>query len=111
MRDSSGKFLPGQSGNPDGRPRGAVSKLTRLAQALTEPNAEKIINRALLEASFLHDPKFVLFFMERIWPRPQRVDDALIERMEDLERRVMSLEGQGKSGSQGNHSGLNKNDG
>jgi hypothetical protein len=78
MRDSSGKFLPGQSGNPRGRPKGALSKTTQLAKALTEPKAEVIIKRALTEATVLWDQKFVLFFMERIWPRPQRGDDALM---------------------------------
>jgi hypothetical protein len=91
MRDSSGRFTPGQSGNPAGRPRGALSKLTRLANALTEPHAEKIINRALVEALILKDPRFVLFFMERIMPRPQRGDDTLLERLDDLERRVEEL--------------------
>lgn len=97
MRDSSGRFTPGQSGNPDGRPRGALSKLTRLAKALTDPHAETIINRALTEATLLKDPRFVLFFMERIWPRPQSIDDGLMERLEDLERRVKALEEQVKS--------------
>lgn len=92
MRDSSGRFTPGQSGNPDGRPKGALSKLTRLAKALTEPQAQAIIDRALTEATLLQDHKFVLFFMERIWPRPQRADDGLMERLEDLERRVEALE-------------------
>jgi hypothetical protein len=101
MRDSSGRFTPGQSGNPAGRPRGAVSKLTLLAKALTEPQAEKIINRALIEATILKDPKFVLFFMERIWPRTQPVDDGQAERLEDLERRVKAMEGQVKSANCG----------
>jgi hypothetical protein len=92
MRDSSGKFTPGQSGNPAGRPRGALSKLTRLAQALTEPKAQQIIDRALVEATVLWERKFVLFFMERIWPRSQPGDDGLMERLEDLERRVTALE-------------------
>ena len=80
-----------------GRPRGALSKLTGLAKALTEPQAEKIINRALIEATVLKDPRFVLFFMERIWPRAQPIDDGHMERLEDLERRVKDLEEQGKS--------------
>jgi hypothetical protein len=92
MRDSNGRFTPGQSGNPTGRPRGAVSKLTRLAQALTEPYAETIINRALTEATLLKERKFVLFFMEWIWPRPQSMDDGQAERLEDLERRILALE-------------------
>lgn len=96
-RDSSGRFTLGQSGNPAGRPRGALSKLTRLAQALTESKAQQIIDRALAEATILHERKFVLFFMERIWPRSQSLDDSQMEHLEDLERRVTALEEQAKS--------------
>jgi hypothetical protein len=91
-RDSSGRFTPGTSGNPTGRPRGSLGKLTLLAKALTEPKAQQIIDRALVEATFLKDPRFVLFFMERIWPRSQSVDEGLLERLADLERRITTLE-------------------
>ena len=91
-RDSSGRFTPGQSGNPAGRPRGALSKLTRLAKALTEPQAEAIINRALVEATVLKDSRFVLFFMERIWPKTREADQDFEGRMTDLEQRVKTLE-------------------
>jgi Family of unknown function (DUF5681) len=96
-RDSSGRFTPGTSGNPAGRPKGSLSKLTSLAKALTEPQAKAIIKRALTEATVLWDQKFVLFFMERMWPRSQTIDDGHMERLEDLERRVIALEEQAKS--------------
>lgn len=91
-RDSSGRFTHGQSGNPSGRPKGSLGRLTSLAKALTEPQTEAIIKRALTEATVLWDQKFVLFFMERIWPRSQPIDDGFIDRLEDLERRVREME-------------------
>jgi len=93
-RDSTGRFTPGTSGNPDGRPKGSLGKLTSLAKALTEPQAEAIITRALLEATRLKEPRFVLFFMERIWPRSREADQDLEEHMADLEQRVKALEEQ-----------------
>ena len=96
-RDTSGRFTPGQSGNPAGRPKGSLGKLTLLAKTLTEPKAEAIINRALAVATILQDPRFLLFFMERIWPRSQSLDDNQMERLEALERRVMALEKYEKS--------------
>jgi hypothetical protein len=95
-RDSSGKFTHGQSGNPVDRPRGALSKLTRLAQALTEPKAQQIIDRTLVEATVLKGRKFVLFSMERVWPQSQSLDDGQIGRLEDLRSRAMALEKQAK---------------
>jgi hypothetical protein len=35
-RDEKGKFLPGQSGNPDGRPEGTLSLTSMLRKALEE---------------------------------------------------------------------------
>jgi hypothetical protein len=97
-RDSTGRFTPGTSGNPDGRPKGSLSKLTLLAKSLAEPKAEAIVNRALIEATVLKDPRFVLFFMERIWPRSREADQDLEERMADLEQRIKALEEQAKTG-------------
>jgi hypothetical protein len=78
-------------------PPWAVDKLNRLAHALIEPQAERIIDRALTEATVLKDQRFPTLFMEQIWPRSKSGDDGLMERLEDLERRVMGLEEQVKS--------------
>jgi hypothetical protein len=50
MRDSSGRFIPGQSGNPEGRPKGALSKTTILAKSLVEGQADALIDRAIKNA-------------------------------------------------------------
>ncbi|MBU4525200.1 MAG: hypothetical protein KUA37_07155 [Desulfomicrobium sp.] len=50
-RDQAGKFIKGQSGNPTGKPKGALHKATRAALALMEGQLEEltqvVINAAL----------------------------------------------------------------
>lgn len=40
-------FVPGQSGNPGGRPKGSRNRATLLAQALLNDTAEELIRKAL----------------------------------------------------------------
>ena len=58
----SGAFKPGQSGNPDGRPKGAVNKVTRqfkeLMQKLIDDNADNI--QSWIERVAKDDPKGAL---------------------------------------------------
>ena len=51
-RDTSGRFLPGYSGNPQGRPKGSISFRTRLRRQLKEnPQVmADIIRRLLLDS-------------------------------------------------------------
>ena len=46
-KKQGGKFKPGQSGNPKGRPRGARNKATMAAQAILDDQAEKITKKAV----------------------------------------------------------------
>lgn len=50
-RDQAGRFVPGQSGNPTGKPKGTLHKATRAALALMEGQLEEltqvVINAAL----------------------------------------------------------------
>ena len=45
-----GRFVPGHSGNPNGRPIGARSKSTLFAQALLDGQAEKLVQTAIQKA-------------------------------------------------------------
>ena len=51
MRDAAGRWQPGVSGNPAGRPRGARNQATLMAEALLDAAAgiltQKVIERAL----------------------------------------------------------------
>lgn len=50
-RDQAGRFVPGQSGNPKGKPKGTLHKATRAALAMMEGQLEAltqtVINAAL----------------------------------------------------------------
>lgn len=46
-RDRAGHFMPGVSGNPNGRPKGSRNKTTLLVEALLEDEAESL-TRALI---------------------------------------------------------------
>lgn len=63
------KYQPGQSGNPRGRPRGAISKRTQLAK-LFEPHAEELIERAVQLAKD-GDMNALRLCLERILPKPR----------------------------------------
>ena len=41
------KFKPGQSGNPSGRPKGALNKATLATQALLDGKAEALTRKAV----------------------------------------------------------------
>ncbi len=62
-------FKPGASGNPNGRPKGAISKRTQLAKLL-EPHAEELINKAV-ELAKAGDIQALRFCLERLIPKPK----------------------------------------
>jgi uncharacterized protein DUF5681 len=45
-----GRFQPGQSGNPAGRPKGALNEATRLVQALMAGDAEAVFSTVIDKA-------------------------------------------------------------
>jgi len=78
------KWKPGQSGNPDGRPKGVPDKRTKL-RALLDPHAEELIAKAVEKALAGEDAALRLC-IERLIPPYKGVSPAVIlEAMKDAE--------------------------
>ena len=69
------KFRKGESGNPKGRPKGALNAIrAAMRQRLTE-NAESLFN-AGLELALAGDVRMLAFFLDRIIPAIEDSDGA-----------------------------------
>src|SRR5262249_10795753 len=64
------RFLPGRSGNPAGRPKGARCKATMLAEQLLDGQAEALVQKAV-ELALAGDGVALRLCVERIIP-PRR---------------------------------------
>jgi len=62
-----GKFQTGQSGNPGGRPKGALNKTTLASQALLEGEAEALTRKAV-ELAKGGNPVALRLCLERLLP-------------------------------------------
>ena len=72
-------FQPGQSGNPNGRPKGSRNKTTLLAEALLAGEAEAI-TRKLIEKALDGDGAALRLSLERLAPpRQQHYTDVDLE--------------------------------
>jgi hypothetical protein len=60
-------FQPGQSGNPNGRPKGVIDKRAEL-RGLLEPHAKEIVEK-LIECAKDGDPTALRLCIERLIPR------------------------------------------
>jgi hypothetical protein len=60
-------FKPGQSGNPDGRPKGARNRSTIAAEALLDGEAEALTRKAI-ELALAGEPTALRLCMERLLP-------------------------------------------
>ncbi len=69
------KFKPGQSGNPEGRPKGSKDRRTSY-RALLEPHAEDLINKAVTMAKE-GDTTMLRLCIDRI-VSPYRAIDPLV---------------------------------
>jgi hypothetical protein len=82
-----GKFKPGQSGNPSGRPKGALNKTTLATQALLDGEAEAL-TRKLIELAKNGHPMALRLCLERLLParkdRPIHLTLPKMEGEEDL---------------------------
>jgi hypothetical protein len=85
------KFLPGQSGNPAGRPRGSLNKKTLALEAAYEAKAEEAVND-IMERAKSGDPAAMRLCMDRAVPagRHRRFAFALprIRTPEDAEAAI-----------------------
>jgi Family of unknown function (DUF5681) len=61
------KFKTGQSGNPDGRPKGSLNKATLATQALLEGEAEALTRKAV-ELAKSGNPMALRLCLERLLP-------------------------------------------
>ncbi|RTL81899.1 MAG: hypothetical protein EKK29_17255 [Hyphomicrobiales bacterium] len=62
-----GRWQPGQSGNPAGKPRGARHKTTVLAEKLMQDDAEAVVN-AVLSAAKTGDMTAARIVLDRLYP-------------------------------------------
>ena len=88
------RFQPGQSGNPSGRPRGALNRATVLAQGLLYARVEGIAGK-LIELAEGGDMRAIRVCMERLMPvikhQPIAVELPPIENAADSVEAVSSI--------------------
>ena len=80
-------FKKGQSGNPAGKPKGALNRTTRAAQALLDGEAEALSRKAI-ELALQGDTMALRLCLERIIPprkdRPVAIDLPKLEGAADV---------------------------
>jgi hypothetical protein len=88
------RFQQGQSGNPAGRPRGALNRATVLAQELLSARVERIAGK-LIELAEGGDMRAIRVCMERLMPvikhQPIAVEMPPIEKAADSVEAVASI--------------------
>ena len=67
-RKQDGRFRKGMSGHPEGRPRGARNRATRLAEALLEDEAVALVRQAI-DLAKAGDMAAIRLCLERLIPR------------------------------------------
>lgn len=88
VRDTSGRFTPGASGNPGGRPRGIKDKRVSIREELLGPILPEAIEKlhvAVREGERWAIELVVTYSM----PKPKPVDP---EELEEFEERLLELE-------------------
>ena len=69
-RDSAGRFLPGQSGNPLGKAPGTRNHASRLRELMAE-GEDRIIGRVLIDKAKSGDAVAARFVIAHLMPRPR----------------------------------------
>ncbi len=88
-RNETGKFVPGTSGNPNGRPKGIADKRLQLNQLL-ESRADELVGKAI-ELALEGDGNALRLCIERLIPKAK--DEALsiiLPSVEMIERSAQS---------------------
>ena len=88
------KFKTGQSGNPGGRPKGALNKATLATQALLDGEAEAL-TRKVVELAKDGNPVALRLCLERLLPprkdRPVTIDLPPLEGAQDLPQALKAI--------------------
>lgn len=66
-RNAGGRFKPGTSGNPSGRPKGALNRSSRVAAAFLQGEAEALARKAV-ELALAGDVTALRVCLERLLP-------------------------------------------
>lgn len=61
------RFKPGQSGNPNGRPKGSRHRITLIAEQMVDGAAEEIVGK-IIEHATQGDPTALKMLLDRILP-------------------------------------------
>jgi hypothetical protein len=70
MRDANGRFVPGQSGNPQGKKPGTRNRATVLREALAE-GEDIAAARIVIDKALAGDQVAARFIVDRLMPRPR----------------------------------------
>ena len=91
VRDNSGRFTPGTSGNPSGRPPGITDRRVTAKKRLLEPLLPDAIDK-LRDAVSAGDKWAIELVVTYCLPRPKPVDP---EELDEFEERLARLESGG----------------
>ena len=87
-RDTQGRFSPGTSGNPTGRPPGITDKRVAVKKQLLEPLLPEAVEK-LAEAISAGERWAIETTIAYCLPKPKPVDP---EELEEFEQRLLELE-------------------
>ncbi len=101
-RDGRGRFQPGQSGNPAGRPKGIRNRATLLAQAMFAEEAENLVRTVLDRALYRNDPVALRLCIERIMsPRRTEAPEFVLPPLRAIGDAPVALAAIGQAVSEG----------
>lgn len=77
------QFQPGQSGNPNGRPKGSKNKTKLLAEGLIGNSAKKIVKK-VIEMALAGNEPCLRMCMDRILPAQRAVDGQAMDKQQGV---------------------------